>query len=83
MTVMHPKFTFIGNRELYDWCERVVQRMTEMFGITREEALAKINQFWQGQDFTDSYDLYLHETNEYWARVFYYDGHPPGDPRAP
>jgi len=80
---VHPKFQFIGSPERYQWCEEVARTMVALFAIPESEAIAKISEYWGGLDFSDSMDIHLHETHKYWARVFYYDGNPPGDPREP
>jgi len=47
--------------------------MVEMFGISRAEAIARINAQWDGQEFLEG-DIILHEDEYYWALFIYYDG---------
>lgn len=48
-----------------------------MFGISRAEAVARINAHWEGQDFLERSDIVLHEDSYYWSLFIYYDGNIP------
>jgi hypothetical protein len=54
-------------------CEDVVDRMMELFGISAEEALGRVNRKWGGRDL-DNDSLICHEDQDYWANNIYY-GH--------
>lgn len=52
------------------------------FGISIEEAVARINQHWYGQEFLEEDEIVFHEDAHYWAMVIYYEGVPDWNPEA-
>jgi hypothetical protein len=77
------KYNFQADADLYPWCDEVADVMSTMFGISQAEAAEKISEYWHGLDLRGGSDVHLHEPHSFWARVFYYKGNPPGDPREP
>lgn len=61
-------------RELLD---ATVGEMVELFGISRAEAVARINEQWHGRDFSGDDEIVLHEDRHYWAMLIYFDGEVP------
>ncbi|MFY1634134.1 hypothetical protein ACN27F_12770 [Solwaraspora sp. WMMB335] len=56
-------------RELLD---ATAAEMVELFGISRAEAVARINEQWHGQDFSGDDEIVLHEDRRYWAMIIYF-----------
>ena len=52
----------------------IVREMTERLGISRAEAIARINEQWHGQDLSSEEEVILHEDEYYWALFIYYGG---------
>ncbi len=46
--------------------------MTELFGISNDEAVGRINARWKGLSFTGDKDLIYHEDPDFWARDIYW-----------
>jgi hypothetical protein len=65
------KFEFQATGRSLELCERIVDRMMELFGISVDEALGRINRGWAGFEFEDL-DLICHETDDYWANTIYF-----------
>ncbi|WP_283134923.1 hypothetical protein [Rhizohabitans arisaemae] len=56
-------------REQLEWIAEELQR----FGMSRAEAVARINHQWHGSGFAEGADSLLgHELPEYWATLIYY-----------
>ncbi|TJY42403.1 hypothetical protein E5161_10445 [Cohnella pontilimi] len=52
---------------------RVVDKLIELFEITKEEAVGRINRYWGKTDFTgEEYLTISHGGEEYWAKTLYY-----------
>ena len=63
--------------------DRIVNTMVEQFGISRGEAVARINAKWDGFSFLgDDGKLLTHEGNYFWALEIYYDDVPDWSPDA-
>lgn len=43
--------------------------MTSLFGITRDEAIARISRDWQGLDLSSPEDVIYHDDEAYWAKT--------------
>ncbi|MCY9698413.1 hypothetical protein [Paenibacillus alginolyticus] len=68
-------FVFKTNQESDDFCKRIAGSMVELFCISREEAIRRINNQWRGVDLTgDMVELITHELPNDWAYIIYY-GH--------
>lgn len=59
----------------------IVSEMVARFGISPAEAVARVNERYQGADISPWPDLMCHELPEYWAYGLYY--FPDGDGRLP
>lgn len=53
------------------FCEEIVEVMVNHFGITRDEAVERINRHWRGQKILGE-DVIYHEDAEYWAKTIFY-----------
>ena len=53
------------------FCDEVVSKMEEMFGISNGEALGRVNRQWKGVDFVFQ-DLRYHEPSEFWASDIFF-----------
>ena len=60
----------------------VADHMVDEFGISRAEAVARINEQWHGQDLSDEDDIILHEDERFWAFTIYYGDVPDWTPEA-
>ena len=69
---MKDEFTFATRApESVRFCRSILDEMTRIHGIPREEALRRVNHHWSGADFVDD-DLRFHELPEFWAEDIYY-----------
>ncbi len=66
------EFTFKTDEQSRDYCELILQEMVQLFGISEEEALVRMNRTWRGLEFLGDNDLIYHEDEEYWANNIYY-----------
>ena len=48
---MSGVFQFITDANSKEFCEEVADQMIMMFGISKEEAIARINSVWHGTKF--------------------------------
>ncbi|KAA8908915.1 hypothetical protein TRICI_004728 [Trichomonascus ciferrii] len=53
------------------------EEMTKLFGISKAEAVARINAQWPGQKFLEDSDIILHEDEYFWSLFIYYNGDVP------
>lgn len=65
------KFEFQATGSSLALCENIVDRMMELFGISEDEALGRVNRQWRGFQFEDL-DIVCHETDDYWANQIYF-----------
>ncbi|MFJ8823915.1 hypothetical protein ACIREE_19300 [Streptomyces sp. NPDC102467] len=56
--------------------EFIVDRMVAELGLSRAEAVARINRQWHGQDLSGEDDIVLHEDERFWALTIYYEDVP-------
>ncbi|MBQ0983639.1 hypothetical protein KBZ10_03685 [Streptomyces sp. F63] len=68
------------NEEVVEYLEEIVEVMIEGCGVSRAEAVARINQQWRGQDLDESPELIEHELPEFWAYRICYGTVPYWDP---
>lgn len=52
--------------------EGIVSTMVELFGISEEEAIGRINRDWTWGDLVGQPLVVYHEDPEYWAKTIYY-----------
>ncbi|WP_317452680.1 hypothetical protein [Streptomyces sp. CBMA29] len=55
----------------------ITDELVGLFGLSRAEAVARVNQAWGGQDLATGPDLLGHEDPEHWAYGLYYEGDVP------
>lgn len=67
------KYSFETDDEAEIFCEEIYMEMMAQFGISKEEAIARINQQWKNQSLVGD-DIVYHETAEVWAKDMYW-GH--------
>jgi hypothetical protein len=70
---MKYQFAFPTSAQAQDYCDRIVDEMVSLFGITAAEALGRINEKWGGLAFSSD-DTLFHETIDFWAYDIYF-GH--------
>ncbi|MDJ0341172.1 hypothetical protein QMK19_07265 [Streptomyces sp. H10-C2] len=63
--------------EMQEYLGEVAEELVTLFGISRAEAVARINQAWGHQVFDEWPDLLAHEDPEHWAYGLYYEGDVP------
>jgi hypothetical protein len=76
----HGEFPCAGDAEALAFCRRVAAEMAALFGISRREAVARVNRHWSqaGPDgraprvWIVGLDLVYHEEPRKWARRIYY-----------
>jgi hypothetical protein len=59
--------------ELQDFFRDIATEMTLSFGISRAEAVARINWHWRGRQFAPRNDLVLHAPPSHWAITIFYE----------
>jgi hypothetical protein len=76
----HGEFPCAGDAEALRFCRRIAEEMARVFGIGRDEAIARINREWSEpaeggrtpRIWMVGLDIAYHETAEYWAYTIYY-----------
>jgi hypothetical protein len=67
------RFRFPTDSQSRDYLELIVEAMKELFGISDEEAVGRINRMWGAIEFVGPDDAIYHEGPDYWAKTIYYD----------
>lgn len=65
------KLTMSGTPEIMEYIDEIVGEMVAAFGITRDEAIGRVNRQWGGSTF-DEKSLILHQMPDDWAGDIYY-----------
>ncbi|MFF4951366.1 hypothetical protein ACWC2K_19875 [Streptomyces chattanoogensis] len=68
---MPKEFLAHLDEEMLDYFRSMAQEMVERFGISRAEAVARINDRYAGKEIVSG-DLMGHEMPEFWAYGLYY-----------
>jgi hypothetical protein len=73
----HPPFDGAGDVEAARFCQEIADHMIEKFGISRDEAVARINQHWPGNRrvpvvWIVGLDIAYHKEPASWAADMYY-----------
>lgn len=63
--------------ETLELLNAIVDEMAGRFSISRAEAVARVNQQWQGTDLSGEDEIILHEDEHYWALWIYFGGNVP------
>ncbi|NEB77341.1 hypothetical protein G3I40_19255 [Streptomyces sp. SID14478] len=77
-----PTYTMPTCEDTLELLDLVADWMVEELGISRAEAVARINRQWHGLDLSDEDDLILHEDERFWALTIYYGQVPDWSPEA-
>ncbi|GAA2741318.1 hypothetical protein [Kitasatospora cinereorecta] len=76
------EFNLDADEEMQDFFSAIADEL-QKFGISRAEAVARVNDAWAGQTFSPYPDIACHESPEHWAYDFYYgEPVPYWDPNA-
>ncbi|MFM1652554.1 hypothetical protein ACI7RC_10695 [Brevibacillus sp. B_LB10_24] len=65
-------FEFITDQESERFCKTIVEKMIDLFSISEEEALGRINRKWRGIKFVGEDHIIYHELEDFWAYDIYY-----------
>jgi hypothetical protein len=76
------EFTFEAPEKVHRYAERIADEMAEQTGISTAEAVARVNEHWDGVEFEAENDLIFHELPYYWALRIYYTDVPDWRPDA-
>ncbi|WP_410812224.1 hypothetical protein [Micromonospora sp. 067-2] len=76
----HGDFACAGDTEALAFCENIINAMTTGYGISRNEAVARLNKHWSHADppgrvprvWIVGLDIVYHEEAESWAALIYY-----------
>jgi hypothetical protein len=76
----HGEFPCAGDAEALGFCWQVAAEMVHLFGISLQEAVARVNRHWSQADadgrvprvWIVGLDLVYHEEPDHWARRIYY-----------
>lgn len=71
------EFQLVASGEILKLLADIVDEMVVEFAISREEAVARINQQWHGADLSGEDEIILHEDERYWALWIFYGGNIP------
>ena len=94
-SVLRPddEFPCAGDAEASEFCRAVAHQLSTDFGITPDEAVARIVRHWcePGDDgrtprtWIVGSDIVYHEEPDFWAKLIYYGTHwwPPGETPTP
>ena len=63
---------FKADAQALVFVEKICNQMMEQFEISRDEAVAKINETWRGAQIEGEEHIFYHETIGYWANTHYY-----------
>ena len=70
-------FQMAMSAEVQELLVSIVHEMIEKFGITRAEAIARVNEHWHDRSMASAKELILHEDETFWAPFIYYGGRVP------
>jgi hypothetical protein len=70
------EFLMPASEEALELLREMVEELVRL-GVSRNEAVARINYQWDGLDLSAEDDLVLHETADYWAWPMYFEGEIP------
>lgn len=67
-------FDFNTDAESQEYCEEIVCEIIALFGLTRNESIRRVNQYWKGTSIIGDDHVIYHENTDYWAKDICY-GH--------
>jgi hypothetical protein len=65
-------FTFTTDEQSESFCRAIVDGMIELFGITEDEAIGRVNRQWNGMVLIGDELAIYHEDEDYWASAIYF-----------
>ena len=65
-------FEFETDDQSNVFCLEIARQMVEVFKITRQEAIGRINRDWRGLKLVGPEDMIYHEDEIYWAKTIYF-----------
>ncbi|MCQ4087346.1 hypothetical protein [Saccharibacillus sp. JS10] len=68
---MTIRLVFPANEKAKDYCLWIAEVMQSEFGISKKEAVDRINSFWRRNDLTDDDNIMYHEGPDFWAYQIY------------
>lgn len=70
---MSSNFVFKTDEKSEEFCNQIAIKMVELFKITLEEAVGRINQAWANSLSIEGCDnIIYHEEEDFWAKTIYY-----------
>ena len=66
------RYNFTTDALAEEFMDEIAVRMVELFGITEDEAIERINEHWRGQSIAGEDDMIYHEDEDFWAKTIYY-----------
>lgn len=66
------KFRIVADEHGIEFLTDIAKKMIELFGISEEEAIGRINKHWEGAEFIGEEKAVYHEDDEYWAKTIYF-----------
>ncbi|KJK57681.1 hypothetical protein [Saccharothrix sp. ST-888] len=76
------EFIFRAVPEMVEYFSDMADEMVQRFGISRAEAVARINESWKDDTFDSFPHILCHEFPEHWAYLIYYGDVPYWDEDA-
>ena len=68
------RFAFLTDGKSAAFCDEIVAKMVELFRISENEAVGRLNREFQDMEFVGEEHVFYHEDDEYWANRVYW-GH--------
>lgn len=65
------EFDFTTDSESRDFCVAIAEAMVAKYGISRVEAVRRINRLWVGTTFVGEEDIIYHRPESYWVEHIY------------
>jgi hypothetical protein len=66
------EFIMPTSAEVDELLAGIRDEMVALFGISESEAVARVNQQWQGMDLSSQDEIILHEDEYFWALTVYF-----------
>ena len=66
------EFTFQTDERAMAFCLEIAAQMVSIFGISKSEAIGRIDKHWEGQRF-EGPDLIYQRDVSWWAQTIYYE----------
>ena len=66
------RFNFRTDTKSERYCDEIIRKMMNIFSISENEAVGRMNMLWDGLEIVGEDDLIYHEDVEYWVNTIYY-----------